>query len=139
MFRNMQFRLRQFLIAIVGTAVVFAMALLVTGIREGFETEAERTLDAIGGDAWVVPVESSGPFTGLKTPCGGSPTSTVSRSTRTARIEPRTPEGDVYVTDPFAALVALEAADDLSCQYVGHIPTAKDYGTFPMYVLKRRA
>ncbi|MGH9013678.1 MAG: TRAFs-binding domain-containing protein [Acidimicrobiia bacterium] len=59
--------------------------------------------------------------------------------TRTARIQPRTPEGDVYVTDPFAALVALEAAHDLSCQYVGHIPTAKDYGTFPMYVLKRRA
>jgi class 3 adenylate cyclase len=58
--------------------------------------------------------------------------------TRTARIEPRTPEGDVYVTDPFAALIALEQPEDLSCQYVGHIPTAKDYGTFPMYVLKRR-
>jgi len=58
--------------------------------------------------------------------------------TRTARIEPRTPAGDVYVTDSFAALVVLEAAGDLSCQYVGHIPTAKDYGTFPMYVLKRR-
>jgi hypothetical protein len=58
--------------------------------------------------------------------------------TRTARIEPRTPEGDVYVTDPFAALIALEQPQDLSCQYVGHIPTAKDYGTFPMYVLKRR-
>lgn len=58
--------------------------------------------------------------------------------TRTARIEPRTPEGDVYVTDPFAAMVALEAEGTLSCQYVGHIPTAKDYGTFPMYVLKGR-
>jgi hypothetical protein len=58
--------------------------------------------------------------------------------TRTARIEPRTPEGDVYVTDPFAALIALEEPEDLSCQYVGHIPAAKDFGTFPMYVLKRR-
>jgi hypothetical protein len=58
--------------------------------------------------------------------------------TRTARIEPRTPEGDVYVTDPFAAMTALEAESNLSCQYVGHIPTAKDYGTFPMYVLKHR-
>jgi hypothetical protein len=58
--------------------------------------------------------------------------------TRTARIEPRTPEGDVYVTDPFAALVELEAEGTLSCEYVGHIPTAKDYGTFPMYVLKHR-
>ena len=58
--------------------------------------------------------------------------------TWTARIEPRTPEGDVYVTDPFAALVALEDEETLSCEYVGHIPTAKGYGTFPMYVLKRR-
>jgi class 3 adenylate cyclase len=58
--------------------------------------------------------------------------------TKTARIEPRTPEGEVYVTDPFAALAALDPGYDLSCEYVGHIPTAKDYGTFPMYVLKRR-
>lgn len=58
--------------------------------------------------------------------------------TRTARIEPRTPEGNVYVTDAFAALAALECEQDLTCQYVGHIPTAKDYGIFPMYVLKRR-
>jgi tetratricopeptide (TPR) repeat protein len=56
--------------------------------------------------------------------------------TWTARIEPRTPEGDVYVTDPFAALIALEAHHEFACEYVGHIPTAKDYGVFPMYVLK---
>lgn len=58
--------------------------------------------------------------------------------TRTARIEPRTPEGEVYVTDSFAALLALDDDQTLSCQYVGHIPTAKDYGVFPMYVLKPR-
>ena len=57
--------------------------------------------------------------------------------TRTARIEPRTPEGSVYATDAFAALLMLEADDSVSCQYVGHIPTAKDYGTFPMYRLTR--
>ncbi len=58
--------------------------------------------------------------------------------TRTARIEPRTPEGEVYVTDAFAALLALDDDETMSCQYVGHIPTAKNYGVFPMYVLKRR-
>jgi hypothetical protein len=58
--------------------------------------------------------------------------------TRTARIEPRTPEGEVYVTDSFAALLALDDDQTMSCQYVGHIPTAKNYGVFPMYVLKRR-
>jgi hypothetical protein len=59
--------------------------------------------------------------------------------TRTARIEPRTPEGSVYVTNQFAALLALEDRTALACDYVGHIPTAKDYGVFPMYVLRRRA
>ena len=58
--------------------------------------------------------------------------------TRTARIEPGTPPGDVYVTDPFAALLALSGATDVSCQYVGPVPTAKGYGTFPLYTLRGR-
>jgi putative ABC transport system permease protein len=61
--RNIQFRRRQFLIAVLGTALVFGMALLVTGIREGFRTEAESTLEGIGGDHWVIPTGTSGPFT----------------------------------------------------------------------------
>ncbi len=55
--------------------------------------------------------------------------------TRAARIEPGTPEGDVYVTEPFAALLELETVDDLSCQYVGRLPTAKAYGVYPLYLL----
>jgi len=55
--------------------------------------------------------------------------------TRAARMEPRTPEGEVYVTDQFAALLALEAAAGITCQYVGRLPSAKGFGTFPMYVL----
>ena len=57
--------------------------------------------------------------------------------TRAARIEPRTPVGEVYVTHPFAALIALEAPADLACEYVGRLPAAKAYGTFPMYLLTR--
>ncbi len=57
--------------------------------------------------------------------------------TRAARIEPRTPVGEVYVTHPFAALIALEAPADLACQYVGRLPAAKAYGTFPMYLLTK--
>jgi putative ABC transport system permease protein len=63
--RNIQFRRRQFLIAVVGTALVFGMALLVTGIREGFSSEAQRTLDGIGADHWAIPTGTSGPFTAL--------------------------------------------------------------------------
>ena len=57
--------------------------------------------------------------------------------TRAARIEPRTPVGEVYVTHPFAALIALEAPADLACQYAGRLPAAKAYGTFPMYLLTK--
>jgi putative ABC transport system permease protein len=63
--RNIQFRRRQFLIAVVGTALVFGMALLVTGIREGFETEADNMLAGMGGDHWVIRAGASGPFTGF--------------------------------------------------------------------------
>jgi putative ABC transport system permease protein len=63
--RNMQFRARQFLLAIVGTALVFAMALLVTGLKEAFQTEADRVIASIGGDAWVLPAGAARPFTGF--------------------------------------------------------------------------
>ena len=56
--------------------------------------------------------------------------------TRAARIEPVTPVGEVYVTDAFAALTAFECADEVQCEYVGHMPTAKSYGALRMYVLK---
>jgi putative ABC transport system permease protein len=62
--RNMQFRLRQFLLAVIGTALVFGMALLVTGITEGFEADAEKLLAEVGGDHWAVHADSTGPFSG---------------------------------------------------------------------------
>jgi class 3 adenylate cyclase len=57
--------------------------------------------------------------------------------TRAARIEPRTPEGEVYVTDAFAALLALEPGTAFATDYVGRITTAKDFETIPMYRLRR--
>lgn len=63
--RNMQFRARQLLLAVVGAALVFAMALLVTGLKEAFKTEADHAIASIGGDAWVAAAGPEGPFTGL--------------------------------------------------------------------------
>jgi len=56
---------------------------------------------------------------------------------KAARIEPVTPPGAVFVTEPFAAILALEAADRFTCRYVGRIALAKNYGQFPMYRLTR--
>ncbi len=58
--------------------------------------------------------------------------------TQTARIEPRTPEGEIYTTQPFAALAILTGDRSYDTQYVGTLPTAKDYGEFPLFALRRR-
>lgn len=56
---------------------------------------------------------------------------------KAARIEPVTPTGAVFVTEPFAAILALEAPDRFVCRYVGRIQLAKGYGSYPMYRLTR--
>lgn len=65
------------------------------------------------------------------------PDFTGSHVTRAARIEPITPGGAVYVTEPFAAALGLAGRSDLACDYVGHMPVAKDYGRLRMYRLRR--
>jgi hypothetical protein len=62
-----------------------------------------------------------------------------SHVSRTARIEPVTPPGIVYVTEPFAAALMLDSGHPFTCDYVGHIPAAKDYGSLRMYRLRRSA
>jgi class 3 adenylate cyclase len=61
-----------------------------------------------------------------------------SHVSRTARIEPITPPGTVYVTEHFAASLELQPDQALVCDYVGHMPAAKDYGRLRMYRLGRR-
>ena len=60
-----------------------------------------------------------------------------SHVSRTARIEPVTPPGAVYVTEPFAAALGLEGREEFGCDYVGHMPAAKDFGRLRMYRLWR--
>jgi class 3 adenylate cyclase len=57
---------------------------------------------------------------------------------RTARIEPIAPPGAVYVTEQFAAVLAMEAPDAFVCRYVGPVQLAKGYGALRMYLLTRR-
>jgi class 3 adenylate cyclase len=67
------------------------------------------------------------------------PTFTGSHVSRTARIEPVTPPGAIYVTSAFAAALLLDGHDQLACDYVGHMPAAKDWGRLRMYRLRRRS
>jgi class 3 adenylate cyclase/tetratricopeptide (TPR) repeat protein len=57
---------------------------------------------------------------------------------RAARIEPITPAGQVYASQPFAALAAAKPVRDFTCTYVGQTSMAKKYGVLPTYVVLRR-
>ncbi len=56
---------------------------------------------------------------------------------RAARIEPITPPGQVYASQAFAALAAAEGIRHFACDYVGEIPMAKKFGTYPTYHVRR--
>jgi class 3 adenylate cyclase len=58
---------------------------------------------------------------------------------RAARIEPVTPEGCVYVTETFAAVLGLEHGNEFTCDYVGMTAAAKKYGAMRMFLLRRHA
>jgi class 3 adenylate cyclase len=62
---------------------------------------------------------------------------TGSHVSRTARIEPVTPAGAVYVTEAFAAALVLAGDRELTCDYVGQMAAAKGYGNLRMYRLRR--
>jgi hypothetical protein len=60
-----------------------------------------------------------------------------SHVSRTARVEPVTPPGVVYVTEAFAAALELSESGHVA-DYVGHMPAAKDFGRLRMYRLAER-
>jgi class 3 adenylate cyclase/tetratricopeptide (TPR) repeat protein len=80
-----------------------------------------------------------GPVFPLEEPVLQTRAFTGSHVSRTARIEPVTPPGTVYVTEPFAAALELAQRPGLGCDYVGSMPAAKNYGHFRMYRLRRRS
>jgi len=76
-----------------------------------------------------------GPVFGVRDPVIGGPAFMGSHVRRARHIEPVTPPGAVYVTEHFAAALALSGRDDLRCDYVGHMPTARASGWLRMYRL----
>jgi putative ABC transport system permease protein len=61
--RDLQWRRRRFIIAVFGTALVFALTLLLSGFLESFALEVNRTLDTVDADGYVVQEGRQGPFT----------------------------------------------------------------------------
>ncbi len=53
-FADLWFRARQFLIAVVGVALVLGLALALSGLADGFHAEVAETVDAVGATSWVM-------------------------------------------------------------------------------------
>lgn len=61
--RDLVWRRRRFLIGVLATGLVFALALVLTGVSGSFHNEVGRTVDAFNVDQWVIGREATGPFT----------------------------------------------------------------------------
>ena len=78
-----------------------------------------------------------GPIFPVIDPVLGQPSFSGSHITRVARLEPVTPPGALVVTEAFAAALELSDCTDLTCDYIGHRPAAKDFGRVRMYTVGR--
>jgi class 3 adenylate cyclase len=122
-----------------GDAVHFAVSDTATAARLALALQAELGEVRIGDAAiglrtgchWGLVYHYDDPVSGLPSLYG-------TEVTRAARIEPVTPPGAVYVTEAFAAALAMEAPGAFDCHYVGQVALAKDFGIFPIYRLARR-
>ncbi|MEM9516668.1 MAG: ABC transporter permease [Actinomycetota bacterium] len=65
--RDLAHRWLRFVVVSVLGALVFALLFVMTGLVEQFNLEPADTVDAIGGDAWILPDGLSGPFTATAT------------------------------------------------------------------------
>lgn len=61
--RDLQWRSRRFLLAVLATGVVFGLALMISGVANSFNVEVKNTVGALDARLWFVPTGSLGPFT----------------------------------------------------------------------------
>lgn len=60
--RDLQWRRKRFFLAVLGTSLVLATSLLITGLKNSFNVEVDRTLDSQRAELWVSSKEATGPF-----------------------------------------------------------------------------
>jgi class 3 adenylate cyclase len=75
-------------------------------------------------------------FVGLD-PITGAPLYSGIHTSRTARIEPITPPGQVYASSAFAAVASLRDIAGLRFSYIGRTQLAKHYGALALYHVRR--
>jgi len=79
----------------------------------------------------------AGPVFGCVDPFTEQQNYTGTHVSRAARLEPKTPPGEVYASQAFAALCAEYQVKEFRCDYVKQLAWAKQFGSFPTFVLRR--
>jgi putative ABC transport system permease protein len=100
--RDLQWRLRRFVIGVLATGLVFALALLISGVSGSFQNEVSRAVNSFHADGWFVAEKAFGPFT--------SSTLIPASSARAVAHEP-----GVVAADPVALL-----------RFTARVPAVKD-------------
>jgi putative ABC transport system permease protein len=59
---DLRWRRRRFIVAVLGTSLVFGLTLLMSGVAHGFSAETTATVRDMHADAWVVRHGAAGPF-----------------------------------------------------------------------------
>jgi putative ABC transport system permease protein len=109
--RDLAHRRRQFVVAVVVTGLLFALALDLTGMSQGFRTETKAIVASVGADAWFVQPGVSGPFTSVSVlPAGAA---------ETLGREPGVQRADPLVIVP----ATIDTANGVrGINLIGHVP-----------------
>jgi len=107
-----------------------------------FALELSALANGFDRAAWSLPAGFNlrvalhcGPVHCARDPITGGPLYTGPHTSRTARIEPITPPGQVYASSAFAAAAAAMGIG-FALSYVGRMPLAKGYGSLGLYHLR---
>src|SRR5580658_3019844 len=110
--QDLRFRARQFVIAVVGAGLVFAMTLLLSGMAAGFSVEIDQTVQAMGAQSWVLAAGSVGRIAALS-PIPASAVSAVAHA-------PGVRQADPVIVVPQAAQISGRPAQ--SVNLIGYRP-----------------
>ena len=131
-----------------GIFAVFASASAAAEFAMNLQAEMERLRDemtAKGYDGPTLPAELKvrlGMHFGVvfqkKDPVTGTTNYFGEAVARAARIEPITKEGRTFVSEEFAAELALDPDATATADYVGEMDAAKNYGKFRLYRIRAK-
>jgi len=114
------------------------------GIAAHYALELSDIINATDWQSRGLPANMSmriglhcGPVFIGRDPITGAPLYSGIHTSRTARIEPITPPGQVYASGAFAAVAAARGAQGLRFSYIGRTQLAKQYGALALYHVKR--